>query len=119
MKTADDGLTEEEQDFMEMIINWQMENPRVYEEIKAFADISVSRATLFSALADYSNIKQSIIKIIDEMIENKKKQIYKSLSEYLGEANIPAGRITILNLMAENESIICDELATELKEKLK
>jgi len=54
-----DGLTEEEQDFMAMIINWQIENPKVYERIKPFADISISRATLFSVLADYASEREA------------------------------------------------------------
>lgn len=58
-EVLDGGLTEEEQEFMEMIINWQMENPKAYERIKAFADISISRATLFSALADYASQREA------------------------------------------------------------
>lgn len=58
-EVLDGGLTEEEQEFMEMIINWQMENPKAYERIKSFADVAVSRATLFSALADYASQREA------------------------------------------------------------
>lgn len=53
-----------------------------------------------------------------EVIENKKKQIYKSLSEYLGEAEVPVHRIVLLNLMAENECRICDEILADIKSKI-
>lgn len=58
-EVVDGGLTEEEQEFMEMIINWQMENPKAYERIKSFADVAISRATLFSALADYASQREA------------------------------------------------------------
>ena len=53
-------------------------------------------------------------KIADVVIAMKKK-IWSSLSEYLAGENVPPDRIKILNLMAENECRICDELFTEIK----
>jgi len=52
---------------------------------------------------------------IADVVNNMKKKIWSSLSEYLSGENVPPERIQILNLMAENECRICDELLTEIK----
>ena len=56
----DNGLTEEEQDFMGMIIECEMQEPEAFNNVKAFADIALSRATLFTALVDLAKNRQSI-----------------------------------------------------------
>lgn len=52
---------------------------------------------------------------VEDVINNMKKKIWSSLSEYLSDKNVPPERIQILNIMAENECQICDELLTEIK----
>lgn len=47
------GLTEEEQEFMEMMFDCEVEQPEAFKKIKPFAELAISRATLFSALIDY------------------------------------------------------------------
>ncbi len=60
-KIFEGGLTEEEQEFMEMIIDCEMEYPEAFKEVRAFADITISRSTLFSALVDYAKARQSLV----------------------------------------------------------
>lgn len=63
----EDGLTEEEQEFLEMIIDCEMQTPEAFNEVKAFADISISRATLFSALVDYARLTQELKQKIEQL----------------------------------------------------
>jgi len=79
-----------------------------YEE--GITDISIA---LKRILRITSNSNQPIILKITEVVEKMKKKIWSSLNEYLNEANIPQERIQLLNLMAENECRICDELLVE------
>lgn len=52
---------------------------------------------------------------ICDVVISMKKKIWGSLSEYLAGGDIPPERAQILNLMAENECRICDEVLTEIK----
>jgi len=60
-------------------------------------------------------VENRVMPKIAEVVTTMKKRIWSSLSEYLSGENIPPERIQILNLMAENECRICDELLTEIK----
>lgn len=69
------------------------------------------------AFAKQANpVENRVVPKITEVINNKKKNIWKSLNEYTATAkDLTPVRLRTLNLMAENECIICDEILQEIK----
>ena len=61
-------------------------------------------------------VEPEVMQEITEVINNKKKNIWKSLNGYAATAkDMTPVRLRTLNLIAENECIICDEILQEIK----